>query len=126
VKNSCVSALTVQRPDVNLLAFLVQRARDASVTRLAIDTVVGTLLIAPAVRYKPSAWLVIAAVGLFLLSYGEWGLLDRMRSTEETAGNKWLARVLDTLCAFMAAVGVTAIAACLLGLWAFALGTWIS
>jgi hypothetical protein len=121
-----MSALTAYRPDVNLLAFLVQRARAASVTRLAMDTAAGTLLIAPAVRYKPSAWLVIAALGLFLLSYGEWGLLDRMRSGEGPAANKWLMSVLDTLCAFMAAIGVTAIAACLLGIWAFALGTWIS
>lgn len=94
--------------------------------RLAIDTVIGTLLIAPALRYKPSAWLVIAAAGVFLLSYGEWGLLDRMRTREGPAANKWLLGLLDTLCAFMAAVGVTAIAAFLFGLWAFALGTWIS
>ena len=121
-----MSALTAYRPDANLLAVLVERARAASVPRLAIDTVVGTLIILPAIRYKPSAWLVIAAVGLFLLSYGEWGLLDRMRSREGPDANKWLLSVLDTLCAFLAAVGVTAIAAALLGVWAFALGTWIS
>ena len=121
-----MSALTASRPDVNLVEFLTNRARSASIGRLAVDTVVGTVLIASATTYKPSAWLVLAAIGLFLLSYGEWGLLDRMRDREAATASKWLLGVLDTLCALMAAVGVTAIAAALLGIWAVALGTWIS
>src|SRR3954469_25446806 len=119
-------ALTGYRPDVNLLDFLVDRARSASIARLAIDTVAGTALIVSAMAYKPSAWLVLAAIGFFLVSYGEWGLLDRMRTLEGPTINKLFLAVLDTLCALMAAVGVTAIAGCLLGIWAFALGTWIS
>ena len=121
-----MSALTTYRSDVNLLEFLAQRARGTSPRRLAIDAVAGTFLILPAIRYKPSAWLVFASIGFFLLAYGEWGLLDRMRSTEGPTANKWLLGVLDTACALMAAIGAAAIAASLLGIWAFALGTWIS
>src|SRR4051812_48307699 len=101
-----MSALTVNRPDVNLLEFLAQRARAAPLARLAADTIAGTLLMTPAIRYKPSAWLVIAAVGVFLFSYGEWGLLDRLRTREGPSAKTWVLNVLDTLCALMAAVGV--------------------
>jgi hypothetical protein len=121
-----MSALTAYRPDASLLEFLAQRARAASVARLSTDAILGTLLILPAIRYKPSAWVVLASVGLFLLSYGEWGLLDRMRSREKPDASKWLLSLLDTLCAFAAVSGVAAIAGGLLGVWAFALGTWIS
>ncbi|HUQ99675.1 MAG TPA: hypothetical protein VM166_09495 [Gemmatimonadaceae bacterium] len=121
-----MSALIASRSEVSLLSFLVERARAASLPRLSIDTVVGTLCIALAVTFKPSAWLVLASAGLFLLSYGEWGLLDRMRRSEGPAANKWLLGLLDMLCALMTALLMTAIAAMLLGMWAFALGTWIS
>jgi hypothetical protein len=121
-----MTAVTASRRDINLLAFLSERARSASVTRLAVDTTLGTLLILPAVLYKPAAWLVIASAGLFLLSYGEWGLLDRMRHSNGSPTNRWLVGVLDVLCALMAAIGITAIAGSLLAIWALALGTWIS
>lgn len=118
--------LSALRPDASLPEFLAYRARSASVWRLAIDTVMGGAACAAAVWWKPTAWLVLASAALCFFGYGAWGMLDRVRSRPALADRTFLRSVLDAACALCAALGVLAAAGLLLGVWAIALGTWIS
>lgn len=118
--------LSALRPDASLPEFLAHRARSASLWRLAIDTVMGAAVSAAVVWWRPTASLVLASVALCFFSYGAWGLLDRARSNAELANRTFLGRLIDIVCALCAALGVLAAAGFLLGVWAIALGTWIS
>lgn len=118
--------LSALRPDASLPEFLAHRARSASLWRLAIDTVMGGAASAAVVWWRPTASLVLASAALCFFSYGAWGLLDRARSHAALANRTFLGRLLDVVCALCAALGVLAAAGLLLGVWAIALGTWIS
>jgi hypothetical protein len=118
--------LSALRPDASLPEFLAHRARAASLWRLAIDTVMGSGAAAAVVWWRPNASLVLASAALCFFSYGAWGLLDRARSHAALANRTFLGRLLDVVCAVSAALGVLAAAGLLLGVWAIALGTWIS
>ena len=118
--------LSALRPDASLPEFLAHRARSASVRRLSIDLALGIAVSAAAVRWRPFAWLVLTSASLIFFAYGGWGLADRARSHKATQGNRFASTSLDALCAAMGAVGVLATAGLLLGVWAIALGTWIS
>jgi hypothetical protein len=118
--------LSVLRPDASLPEFLAHRARSASVRRLATDTLIGGVACAGAVWRQSAGWLVIASAALCFFAYGAWGLLDRARSRPSLVGRALLCNVVDMLCAMCAALGVLAAAGLLLGVWAAALGTWIS
>ena len=118
--------LSVLRPDASLPEFLVYRARSASVRRLAIDVMIGTAGFAAALSWKPTGWLVFASVGLCFSSYGAWGMLDRVRSRAAPEHSTRIKGLLDAVCALCALLGALAGAGILLGVWAAALGTWIS
>lgn len=118
--------LSALRPDASLPEFLVHRAKSASGRRLAIDVFIGIVGCAAALWWRPTGWLVFASASLCFLSYGAWGTLDRARSRAATTGGASLRRILDVACAICGAVGVLAAAGILLGVWAIALGTWIS
>lgn len=117
---------SVLRPDATLPEFLAHRARSASLLRLAADALIGSAACAAAIWRQPTAWLVLASAALCFFSYGAWGLLDRARSRPALVNKAWLGNLLDTLCALCSALGVLAAAGLLLGVWAVALGTWIS
>ena len=117
--------LSALRPDASLSEFLAHRARSASVRRLAIDLAVGVAGFAAALYWRTAGWLLVASLALMFLAYGAWGLADRARSV--ATGDSRLSRTLmDALCVVLGAAGVFAAAALLYGIWAAALGTWIS
>lgn len=118
--------LSALRPDASLPEFLVHRARSASIRRLAIDALIGGGACAAAVWWRPAAWVVLASAALCFSSYGAWGLLDRARSRATFANRTLLTGLIDAMCVLSAALGGLAVAGLLLGVWALALGTWIS
>jgi hypothetical protein len=118
--------LSALRPDASLPEFLAHRAKSASVRRLSIDLAVGVAGSAASLWWRPSPWLVLTSASLLFFAYGAWGLLDRARSQATARERRWAIASLDVLCAAMGAVGVLSIAGLLLGVWALALGTWIS
>jgi hypothetical protein len=118
--------LSALRPDASLLEFLAHRAKSASITRLSIDLAVGIAGSTAALWWRPTAWFLLTSVSLLFFAYGAWGLADRARSHVATQRSRWASASLEVLCAAMGAVGVLATAGLLLGVWAIALGTWIS
>jgi hypothetical protein len=118
--------LSARRPDASLLEFLADRARSASVRRLAIDAAVGVSASIAIVRWIPSAKLLFASAAILVACYGAWGLFDRARSGLPRERWQRTAGLVDALCALSAALGVLAASAFLYGVWAVALGTWIS
>ena len=118
--------LSALRPDASLSEFLAHRARTASLRRLSIDFAVGFAGASAALWWRPSGWFVLDGLALCFFAYGAWGLADRARSRAATKGSRFVSVSMEILCAAMAAAGVLAAAALLLGVWAIALGTWIS
>ncbi len=118
--------LSILRPDASLPEFLAHRARSASFRRLAVNLMVGTVGASAALWWRPTAWLMLASVGFCFFAYGAWGMVDRARSRATPATNRIVVGVLEIFCALFAAIGALAIAALLFGVWAAALGTWIS
>jgi hypothetical protein len=118
--------LSALRPDASLPEFLVHRARSASIRRLAADAAAGAAACAAALWWEPTGWLVFASVALCFFAYGAWGVLDRARSRPEVTNRALLAGVVDAMGALSALLGALAAAGVLLGVWALALGTWIS
>lgn len=118
--------LSAPRPDASLPEFLAHRAKSASVRRLSIDVAVGAAGFAAALFWRPAGWLVIASLALIFFAYGGWGIADRARSGAAARGNELLCAGMGAFCFLMGAVGALAVATALLGMWAIALGTWIS
>jgi hypothetical protein len=118
--------LSALRPDASLPEFLVERARSASVRRLAVNALVGGAGCAAALWWSPTGWVVLASGALCFLSYGAWGILDRARSHLAVTARPWLAGLVDAICVLFALLGALAAAGVLLGVWALGLGTWIS
>ena len=118
--------LSALRPDASLPEFLLHRARSASIRRLAVDALAGGAAFAATVWWRPTAWLVLASAALCFLSFGAWGMLDRARSHPTVRDKAWLAGFFEATCALSALSGMIAAAGVLLGVWALALGTWIS
>ncbi len=118
--------LSALRPDASLQEFLAHRAKSASVRRLATDTLIGGAAGVGAVWRQPTGWLVLASAGLCFFAYGAWGLLDRARSRPALRNRALFGNLVDILCVLCFALGVLAAAGLLLGVWAAALGTWIS
>ena len=118
--------LSALRPDASLPEFLVGRARSASIRRLVADAVAGAAGFAAALWWSPTGWLVLTSAALCFFSFGAWGILDRVRSRPAVTVRALLAGVVDATCALFALLGALAAAGVLLGVWALALGTWIS
>ncbi|MEP6857113.1 MAG: hypothetical protein ABI994_01925 [Gemmatimonadales bacterium] len=118
--------LSALRPDASLAEFLVQRARSASIRRLAANAVAGAVGFAAALWWRPTGWLIFDSAALCFLSYGAWGILDRVRSRSAVTARRPLAGLLDATCVLFALLGALAAAGVLLGVWALGLGTWIS
>lgn len=118
--------LSALRPDASLPEFLVHRARAASIRRLAVDALAGGAACAAAEWWRPTGWLVLASLALCFFSYGAWGVLDRARPRPAVIVRPLLAGLFDAACVLCALLGALAAAGVLLGVWALALGTWIS
>jgi len=118
--------LSALRPDASLPEFLLERARSASLRRLAADALAGSAGVAAAAWWRPTGWVVLASAALCFFSYGAWGILDRARSRSVITVRPRLAGLVDATCVLCALLGAFAAAGVLLGVWALALGTWIS
>ena len=118
--------LSALRPDASLAEFLVHRARLASFQRLSIDVAAGIAGSSAALWWRPSGWLVVTSAALVFFAYGGWGLADRARSSKTAQEHRVLRGSMETVCALFGATGLLAAAALLYGVWAIALGTWIS
>jgi hypothetical protein len=70
--------------------------------------------------------LVLGSAALCVASYGAWGISDRARSATAIADNRRVLIPLNVFCGMLAAIGVLAAGALFFGVWAIALGTWIS
>lgn len=118
--------LAAPRPDASLPEFLARRAKAASVRRLSVDVIIGLAGFAATLHWRPSGWLVAAGLALSLFAYGGWGIADRARSNAVMRDSRLPRALLDALCILLGAVGALATASLLFGVWAIALGTWIS
>jgi hypothetical protein len=118
--------LSALRPDASLPEFLAHRARSASLQRLSIDLGVGIAGSVAALWWRPSAWLVLTSAGVLFFAYGGWALADRARSSKASQDHRILRGSMEITCALFAALGLLGAAALLYGVWAIALGTWIS
>jgi hypothetical protein len=118
--------LSALRPEASLPEFLAHRARTASIRRLSFDVFAGLGSLSVVLWARPASMLVLGGAAMFFAAYGAWGLADRARSATAADGNRRVLVALDVLCGFLAAIGVLAVAVLFFGVWAFALGTWIS
>jgi len=118
--------LAAPRPDASLPEFLAHRAKATSVRRLSVDVIIGLAGFAATLHWRPSGWLVAVGLALCLFAYGGWGIADRARSNAVMRDSRLPRALLDALCILLGAVGALATASLLFGVWAIALGTWIS
>lgn len=118
--------LSVLRPDASLPEFLAHRARSAGLLRLALDAAIGVAAFAGVLYWKPSAALILASAGLCFFAYGAWGMVDRAHSYAVPKGRRIVISFFEIFCALFAAVGIVGVAGVLFGVWAAAIGTWIS
>lgn len=118
--------LSALRPEASLPEFLAHRARAASLRRLSVDLVAGLGALSALLWWRPTGLLVLGSAALFIALYGAWGITDRARSATATTDGRRLLIPLNVLCGMLAAAGVLAMAALFFGVWAIALGTWIS
>ena len=118
--------LSALRPEASLPEFLAHRARAASLRRLSLDLVAGLGALSALLWWRPAGLLVLGSAALFFALYGAWGVTDRARSAAAVIGDRRVLIALNALCGMLAAAGVLATAALFFGVWAIALGTWIS
>lgn len=57
--------------------YLAARARAASDTRLALDAIVGLVIVVAFSTWRIPAWYLLAAIGACFLSYGTWAIANR-------------------------------------------------
>lgn len=117
--------LSALRPEASLPEFLAHRARSASIRRLSLDLLAGLAALSALLWWRPEGLLVVGSAALGFAAYGAWGIADRARSATAATDRRILIP-LDVLCGLLAAVGVLATAVLFFGVWAIALGTWIS
>jgi hypothetical protein len=61
----------------SLPELLAHRARQASDRRLAVDVALGLIVAAAVAILRPPLWLPFTALGICLVAFGAWGILDR-------------------------------------------------
>ena len=94
---------TVPRPDASLPELLASRARHASDTRLALDAVVGFLVVIVIAFWRGPGWLLLAGVATCFFAFGMWGIADRELGERGTTASP---RVLVALRIVRVAAGV--------------------
>ena len=118
------SAARIGREGESLGELLAARAGRASDLRLALDVAGGLLVVAGALAWRPTGWLLAACVGAAFLAFGGWGIADRELAA---AGDRVVTRRLcEAARAAAVMLGALAVAAFVFTLLFGALGNWIS
>src|SRR5689334_18781839 len=112
----------MQSSEENVGTVLAQLARRTSDGRLVLAAAVGVVA---AVMLKPPAWFPLLAAGVCLLSFGAWGIADRVLQ-ESPAAVSSDHRVLRVARVIAVALGIVGGLALALGVFVLAMGTWIS
>lgn len=109
----------------NVGTVLAQLARRTPDGRLVVSAAVGVVAALVAVVLKPPAWFPMLAAGVCLLSFGAWGITDRVL-LESPASVSSTQRVLRAARIAAAVLGLLGGLALALGVFALAMGNWIS
>lgn len=117
---------TVPPPDATLPELLAARARHASDARLAVEAVIGALVVIASLAWHGPGWHLVASLAACVLAFGVWGIADRelgeRASSRATVGTMAL-RALRVVAVVVGAIAVFVVFATGLGI---ALGRMIS
>ena len=115
----------MQAREENLGTVLAQLARRTPDGRLVLAAAVGMVAALAAVVLKPPAWFPMLAAGVCLVSFGVWGIADRIlhESPASVSSGQPLLRAMRVIAVVLGIVGGVALA---LGVFALAMGNWIS
>lgn len=115
----------MQSTEENLGTVLAQLARRTPDGRLVLAAAAGVVAALAAVVLKPPAWFPLLAAGVCLLSFGTWGITDRMlhERPASAASSQQFLRVTRVIAVVLGICGGVAL---MLGVFVLALGTWIS
>lgn len=109
----------------NLGQFVAREARSASDGVLVGTGIIGVLVVAGMLHWRPPAWPVFTAAGVMLLALAAWGALDRELYERSLAGQS-AHRLLRAARAVAAYIGWMAMLVAIFGMLGVALGTIIS
>lgn len=112
-------------PASSLPEFLASRARASSDARLALDAIVGLVVVVAFSIWRIPAWYLLVALGACFLCYGTWAIANR-ELAEMTGDSRWKATFLRALSTLSAAAGFGALAFLLLAVLAKLIGPVIS
>ena len=118
--------LSALRADASLPEFLAYRARSAPVLRLAAEGLIAVAALVAALRWNPSAQVVMVSASTCFFCYAGWGLLDRAAGQATSRGWRVAGKICRALSSVLVGVGFLAGGGVLFSIWALALGTWIS
>jgi hypothetical protein len=115
----------MQTTDENLATVLAQLARRTPDGQLVMVLVAGIASALAAVLLRPPVWFPMLAAATCLLSFGAWGIVDRVLQEDPApvSSARWLLRATRFAAVALGLCGGMALVFGLLGL---ALGTWIS
>ena len=108
----------------SLVAFLAQRARQASDLRLVLDAAAGFVIAVALLFFRPPLWLPLSALAFSLGAFGVWGILDREASYLSPGATP--RRAVSVARALVAALGAVAVVLGGLSLFFALLGHWQS
>ena len=117
---------TVPRPDASLPELLAARARHASDTRLALDAVIGFVVLIVSARWRGPGWHLSASIAACFFAFGVWGIADRELGERASTGSRALMLTLRIARALAVAFGVFAVFVVLASALGIALGRMIS
>lgn len=115
----------MQSTEENLGTVLAQLARRTPDGRLVLAAGIGVVAALVAIVLKPPAWFPLLAAGVCLLSFGTWGITDRVLH-EAPASVSSPQRVLRATRVAAVVLGLCGGVALALGIFALAMGNWIS
>lgn len=115
----------MQSTEENLGTVLAQLARRTPDGRLVSAAAAGIVAALAAAVLRPPAWFPLLAAGVCLLSFGGWGIADRMLREDPDRGSS-AHRLLRVTRVMAVGLGILGGAALALGVFALVMGTWIS
>lgn len=118
-------AKSAQRPEATLPELLVERARNASDRRLALDVGLGTVAVVVLVWWRPAGWLLLGSFALAFVAFGAWGIADR-ELTERGSTPGPLTTLLRGVQLVSVAIGIAAALIVTMHALSILLGRWIS